>query len=104
MSEGELKKRITESYVKEFFGSGELWYNYLWDDETEKQDDEKDVRNEAEERFYNIIDEAKNEFPKWNIMRAMPRAKYPSGEIVDVEASYRKEVLDWFIKQFGDST
>ena len=58
----------------------------------------------TQKAVFQIINEAKKDFPKWNSMRAMPRAKYPSGEIVDVEASYRKEVLDWFTKQFGDSS
>jgi len=88
MNEGELKKRILQEKV------GWRWhYDY-----------EGKAIEIQELKVDKILDEAFAEFPLWTAFRAMPKAKYPSGEIVDNEESYREEVYAWLEKWFGDES
>jgi hypothetical protein len=88
LSEGELQKQLRNAYVKEFLGSGELWYNYFWSDEKEKKEDEEDVVGEFDGLFLPIIDKAKKD---------IAHAIF-SGTSLEL----RKVLIEWFGK-FGDT-
>ena len=90
MTEGELKKRMKDRYVKEFLGSGERWYNYFWDNGLfTKEEDTEDVINEFEDLFDTVFDEAKKEFHNIPVPIGKP-------------AVFLCSILQWYEKWFGE--
>ena len=82
---GKLKEQIRDIYVKEFLGSGELWYNYFWGDENERKADEESVKSEAEEMFFELIDKLQQDL----------KPRFDNEEIVIIDI---KKWEEWFGK------